>query len=108
MIKLFKLQNMNKGWFIGNFQPSVLTTKEFEVGVKYYNKGDKELSHFHKIATEITVVISGKVIMCEKEFQKGDIILLEPETATSFEAIEDTITVVVKLPSILDDKYLTK
>jgi quercetin dioxygenase-like cupin family protein len=105
MLKHFNLNEMTKGWFVGNFNPSILKTKEVEVGIKNYKKGEKEDIHYHKIATEITAIISGRVIMCEKEFKSGDIILLEPGTPTSFEVIEDTITVVVKLPCAKDDKY---
>ena len=35
----------------------------------------------------------------------GDIILLEPNEGTSFEALTDVKTVVVKTPSVLNDKY---
>jgi quercetin dioxygenase-like cupin family protein len=39
---------------------------------------------------------------------KGDIILLEPGEATSFEALQDTTTFVIKFPSVKDDKYLVE
>jgi hypothetical protein len=36
----------------------------------------------------------------------GDIITIEPGEATDFEVLEDTITTVVKLPCVKDDKYI--
>jgi mannose-6-phosphate isomerase-like protein (cupin superfamily) len=96
---------MIKGWFVGDFEPSVLRSKDFEVAVKYYGKGESEEAHFHKIATEITVVVSGRVRMVNQEWAAGSIITLEPGLATDFLAIEDAVTVVVKSPSVLGDKY---
>ena len=101
-----KLEDMIKGWFVGNFEPTLLKTTDVEVAVKEYKKGDKEEKHYHKIATEITVVVSGRVKMNGVEYSKGDIIVMEPYEATDFEAIEDSVNTVVKFPGANDDKYL--
>lgn len=100
------LQDMSKGWFVGNFDPSAFKTTDCEVAVKYYCAGESEKSHFHKIATEITVVVSGKIRMMEQEWNSGDIIILYPNEVTSFEALTDAVTTVVKVPSVLNDKYM--
>ena len=102
---LSNLNEMTKGWFIGNFEPSLLKTNDVEVAVKSYKKGDKESKHFHKIATEFTVILSGKVRMFDKEFEKDSIIKIEPTEATAFECLEDSVTVVVKFPGANNDKY---
>ena len=98
-MKTAKLENMTKGWFIGNFNPSLFKTNDVEVAVKTYHKGDYEAKHYHKIATEYTCIISGKVKMNGAEYGAGDIVVMEPNEATDFEALEDnTVNVVVKLP----------
>ena len=104
-MKKTKLSGMKGGWFIGNFQPSVYKTSEFEVAVKYYNAGDVEDIHYHKIATEFTVVLSGKVIINDEIISSGTIVELEPGETSAFRVIQDAVTVVVKLPSVLGDKY---
>ena len=105
-MKTVKLEDMIKGWFIGNFEPTLLRTNDVEVAVKSYNKGDYEEKHYHKIATEITVIVSGKVKMNGIEYSKGDIVVMEPNEATDFECLENgTQNVVVKLPGANDDKY---
>lgn len=107
-MKTYKLDDMIKGWFVGNFDPSIIKTNDVEVAVKKYNKGDSEQSHYHKIATEITVIVSGRVKMNGKEFGTGDIIVMEPNQSTDFESLEDnTINVVVKIPGANNDKYLS-
>jgi quercetin dioxygenase-like cupin family protein len=102
----FKLEDMIKGWFVGGFSPSALKTEAVEVAVKEYKAGDHEGAHYHKIATEITVIVSGRVKMMGKEWGPGDIIVVEPGEATDFEALTDATNVVVKLPGALNDKYI--
>ena len=105
-MKVAKLEDMVKGWFVGNFDPTLLKTNDVEIAVKEYKKGDYEKKHYHKIATEITVIVSGRVKMNNVEYKKGDIIVTEPNEATDFEALEDTVNTVVKYPGANDDKYL--
>jgi|TARA_B100001094_G_scaffold324892_1_gene378273 hypothetical protein len=100
------LKDMIGGWFIGDFDPSVWKTSAFEVAVKEYKAGDKEPKHLHKIAVEFTVIVRGKVLMNGVEHGEGDIIRIDTGKATDFEALEDTITVVVKRPSVAGDKYI--
>jgi quercetin dioxygenase-like cupin family protein len=96
---------MIKGWFVGNFEPTCLKTKDVEVAVKEYKKGDREDKHYHKIATELTVVVSGMIRMNGAIYKKGDIVVIQPYESTDFEAIEDSINVVVKYPGANNDKY---
>lgn len=105
-MKHFQLADMVKGWFVGSFSPTAHATTACEVAVKNYRKGDREETHYHKLATEITVVISGQVRMLGRLWSSGDIIVLDPYTATDFEALTDSSSVVVKLPGASNDKYL--
>ncbi|MEW4562472.1 hypothetical protein AB1K70_08095 [Bremerella sp. JC770] len=100
------LKDMTGGWLVGDFSPNLIHSKDIEVAVKTYPAGQVEPKHHHKIAEEITVIASGKARMCDKILTAGDIIRLEPGESTAFEAIEPTITVVIKRPSVPDDKYL--
>jgi len=104
-MKVAKLEEMVKGWFVGNFEPTLLRTNDVEVAVKIYKKGDYEAKHHHKVATEITVITSGRVRMNGVEYSAGDIIVIEPNEATDFECLEDSMTTVVKYPGANDDKF---
>ena len=103
-----RLENMVKGWFIGDFSPNVHFSKDCEVAVKHYKAGDEEILHYHKVATELTVVVSGKVKMLGTTWVEGDIIKLDPGEKTDFFSITDSVTVVVKTPSVSGDKYEVK
>lgn len=102
-----RLEEMVKGWFVGGFKPTAFSTDACEVAVKSYKAGDKEGSHYHKVATEITLILSGKVKMIGREWGAGDIVVLEPGEASSFEALTDAVNVVVKVPGALNDKFET-
>lgn len=97
---------MVKGWFVGNFEPTLIQTHDVEVAVKEYKKGDYEARHYHKLATEVTVIAVGRVRMNGVEYGRGDIVVIEPNEATDFEVLEDTVTTVVKYPGASHDKYM--
>lgn len=106
IMELSKLDDMIRGWFVGGFEPTLFKTTDVEVAVQRFKSGEKEAAHCHKIATEITVIVSGRARMAGKEIISGDIVKIAPGEFTDFEALEDTVTVVVKLPGALNDKYL--
>ena len=100
------LNDMIGGWFIGDFEPSVIRTKDFEVAIKKYKAGQKDSAHVHKVATEITVIAEGRVKINSVEYPSGSIVEIKPNEPSDFEVLEDTITVVVKIPSVSGDKYI--
>lgn len=106
-METYNLKNMIGGWFIGNFDPSLVKTKEVEVAVKNYKAGDVEECHYHKISTEYTVIIKGKVKMSGIEYDEGTILKILPMESSDFLAVTDVSTVVVKFPSVTNDKYIT-
>ncbi len=101
-----RLEEMTKGWFVGDFTPTLHPTRDVEVAVKHYRAGDAEAAHYHKIAREFTVIVSGTVRMSGRDFKAGDIIVIEPGEATDFQAVTDAVTTVVKIPGAQNDKYL--
>jgi quercetin dioxygenase-like cupin family protein len=105
-MKIHNLDDFTRGWFVGNFDPSLIKLDEIEVAVQRFKKGDYEPKHVHNVATEMTVIVSGRAEMSGIEYAEGDIVEIKPGNATDFRAIEDTITVVVKTPCVPSDKYL--
>lgn len=105
-MKTAKLSTMVNGWFIGDFEPSLLRTKEFEVAVQHFDAGEYAEWHVHKVATEYTVIVSGRAKVNGHAVAEGDIVVLEPGEGTDFRAITDVTTAVVKTPCVKGDKYL--
>lgn len=108
-MEVFKLDSLKGGWFAGDFDPTLFPSRDFEVAVKRYRKGDYEKSHYHKIAVEFTVIVSGEVTMNGQLRTAGDIIRIAPGEATDFLVLsEEAVTTVLKVPSVPNDKYLTE
>ncbi|MEJ7559233.1 MAG: hypothetical protein WKF66_13065 [Pedobacter sp.] len=104
-LEKYRLEEMTRGWFVGNFTPTLFSTNDVEVAVITYKAGDVDKFHYHKIATEITVILNGTVRMSGETFGHGDIVTIRPGIATDFVALTDVTTVVVKLPGANNDKY---
>jgi hypothetical protein len=101
-----RLEDMKGGWFVGAFSPTMLRTDAAEVAVKHYAAGDAEKRHYHKIATEVTVIVAGEVEMNGVRYGPGQILVIEPGEMTDFKAVSNATTAVVKLPGALNDKYM--
>lgn len=104
-LQRYHLDQFTKGWFVGNFSPTLHATDAVEVAVKRYQPGGSEGVHHHKIATELTLIISGRARMNGEEIGPGEIIRLEPGEAADFTPLTEVTTVVVKLPCAPGDKY---
>lgn len=105
-MQIFNLNDFKGGWFVGDFVPTLFPIKGAEVSIKRYKAGDFEPKHFHMEAEEITVVVSGKVSMNGEIYIENDVIYIEKNEATDFIALMDSITCVVKVPSVKNDKYV--
>jgi quercetin dioxygenase-like cupin family protein len=104
-MSVFKLDDMVRGWFVGDFEPTVERSSEVEVAVKRYAAGDAEERHVHKVATELTAVVSGSVRMTGADLHAGDIVRIAPGQPSDFLALTDAVVVAVKLPAVAGDKY---
>ena len=100
-----KMSDMVRGWFIGDFIPCAYRTKEFEVGVHHHPKGQVCTEHYHKISTEINVLIKGSMSINGIDIKEGEIFIIEPNESTSPVFHEDCIVLCVKTPSVIGDKY---
>lgn len=105
-MRVERLENFIGGWFIGNFQPSMVECQDFEVCVKRFSAGDSEPVHFQLEAWEVTVVIDGRCEIGGVELTAGDILLIDPLEASGFLALSDCTLVAIKSPSNPRDKVL--
>tara|TARA_B110000483_G_scaffold241147_1_gene323439 strand:- start:1697 stop:2764 length:1068 start_codon:yes stop_codon:yes gene_type:complete len=110
--KLYKFENMKTpnhdgGWFIGNFEPSVYKTNDFEVGHLFIKKDEATPVHYHNNHMEINYIIKGKMSINNKILEKGDIFLFDKNVISSSYFYEDTQIICVKTPSLPGDKIIT-
>lgn len=96
---------MKGGWFIGDFEPAVLQTKEFEVAVKYHKKDECYVEHIHKETTEYNYLAKGKMKIQGKVLEMGDIFIINPWEISDPVFLEDCVVFVIRTPSKPKDKY---
>lgn len=104
MIK-HNIKDFWRGWFIGNFEPSVLRTEQFEVGVLEHKKGEQWKAHYHAVGTEYNVLLTGSMIICGETVRQGEIFIIAPNEVADPVFLEDCTVLCVKTPSLPGDKY---
>lgn len=100
------LGDYKDGWLLGNFSPAVIQTNDFEICIKSFEVGDCEPLHYQITATEVTVILSGKVRMGEMLLTEDEILVVEPGEVIDFEALTACKVLGIKFPSLPGDKVL--
>lgn len=104
-VKKTKLDAMVRGWCIGNFEPSILKTEEFEVGYLKHPKGQVWPAHIHKEVDEYNILIKGRMTINNETVECGEIFVVPHGMLTSAKFLEDCEIVCIKTPSNTKDKY---
>lgn len=99
------IKRMYRGWLIGNFEPCILKTKDFEIGILTHKKGEVWPKHFHKEAVEYNCLIEGKMTVQNKLIEPGMIFIFEKNEIADPIFLEDCKVLVIKIPSVIGDKY---
>lgn len=107
-MKLFKMDEMKDGWFVGDFTPTSFQTKEFEACYKKHPKDSAWDTHYHKLSTEINLLIKGKMIVQGKTLTSGDIFIISPYEVADPVFLEDCFVICLKTPSSPGDKFIVK
>ena len=90
---------------MGDFNPSLIKSRDAEVAIKRYKKGDYEAPHTHRLADEITIVISGMARINNVNLCEDSIAFIKAGESAEFFALTDVVTCVIKSPSVQGDKY---
>lgn len=105
-MKVFSVENLKGGWFVGNFEPTAYKTSACEVSYKKHHAGEFWDKHYHKEADEINYLISGEMEINDIRLSGPCVFLIEKNEISSPKFITDVELVVVKIPGVLNDKYL--
>lgn len=105
-MKLYRIEDMVGGWFVGNFEPNAFKTELFEVSYKKHPKNEIWDIHYHEQITEINLLVRGEMILQGKKLVSGDIFILYPYEIANPTFIEDCEIVCIKTPGITNDKII--
>ena len=106
-MKRYRIEDMKGGWFVGNFEPTAYKTKAAEVCLKHHPKGEVWPSHYHAVATEINLLFRGNMRLNGNLLREGDVFVIEPGEVATPVFLSDCEIVVVKVPSLSNDKFET-
>jgi hypothetical protein len=94
-----------KGWFVGDFNPSLFKNPFFEIGHHKHKRGEETFPHFHKVTTELNYIVRGELIASGKHLKEGDMWTYEKNEVSAVEFLTDVELIVIRWPSIPSDKY---
>lgn len=108
-MKISNVDEYTNGWFIGDFYDSLFRRKEFEVAIHKHKAGETSDGHYHAVATEINVIISGSVNIgfngAKTQLYEDGIWVTYPYENPTVIFLEDTKLLIIKTPSVPGDKY---
>lgn len=107
-MKVSRIEDYKQGWFAGNFEPTAFRSTDFEVGYRTHKKGEVCDTHYHKVGTEINLLVKGSMTLQGVTLKSGDVFIIYPFEITDPIFHEDCSIVVVKTPSLPGDKYPIK
>lgn len=107
-MKISRIEDTVKGWFIGDFPAAAFNSKDFEVSWRIHPAGESWDLHYQEKAYEINLLISGEMILNNKKLVSGDVFILEPYEITDVEFIRECSVVCVKTPSLPNDKIVVE
>lgn len=103
-----RIENYTRGWIIGDFEPSLFRTKEFEVALISHHKGEHIPLHYHAKAIEYNVLVLGKMLVNGEEINPGDVFVFEKNEVADVKVLEESKVMCIKTPSVIGDKICIK
>lgn len=104
MIKT-SLSKFKGGWIIGNFEPSLIKTNQFEISIKKIPKGYLDKPHYHLGGSEYNVLVSGKLRQLNTDISADEIFIFQAGEVAQVEALEDSVVIAIRNYSDPADKY---
>lgn len=107
-MKIDKIDDKTRGWFVGNFENASFKTDACEVSYKKHYAGEFWEPHYQEKITEINLMISGEMIIQNTKLIAGDIFILYPYEIADPIFLTDCEVVCIKVPGIRNDKVVIK
>ena len=101
-----KVADYHRGWLIGNFDPSLLREKSFEICLASHSVDEIAQAHYHTDSTEINVVLDGQLKVGKRLLEEGDIFIYERLEVSDVTFLSDVRLLVIRLPSQPHDKVI--
>lgn len=104
--QVWNLEDFTRGWFIGNFLPSIIKTSDFEIAKLHHYKDEKWPFHYHKEADEYNVLLKGTMLLNGQMISANTIFIIHKNEIACPFFLEDCHVLCIKAPSSPKDKYI--
>lgn len=106
-MKVLDINDFKAGWFIGNFEPTILKTSDFEIALKIHKRDEKIQSHRHNHTVEYNLLTDGKMEVNGSQIEEGNIFIFEKSEICNVKILSEIAKVVcIKVPSNPKDKEI--
>jgi len=103
---LIDTTKFTRGWLIGNFEPNIKRTTEYEIGILQHKKDEKWAFHYHSQTTEINILISGEMLINDIFVKQNTIFIFEKNMISCPLFLSDCTVLCIKIPSLPNDKII--
>lgn len=102
--KNIDVSKYTRGWIIGNFEPCLYKSNDYEVGLLFHKMNEQHDFHYHLLCDEINFLYSGKMKVNEIQYEEGDVFVIPKNQVACPKFITDCKLVCVKTASNTKDK----
>lgn len=104
-MRVSNISEYTKGWFVGDFEPSLFKNPHFEVAHHKHKRNEKTVRHYHKETTELNYILKGTLMVSGCLLRAGQMWTYEKNEVSNVQFLDDVELIVVRWPSIPSDKY---
>jgi dTDP-glucose pyrophosphorylase/mannose-6-phosphate isomerase-like protein (cupin superfamily) len=104
--KSININEYVRGWLIGDFEPCIKKTTNYEIGVLRHKQGEKWDFHYHKDVREINILLSGEMVINNVSVKKDTIFIFEKGMISCPLFFTDCVVLCIKVPSVPGDKLI--
>jgi NDP-sugar pyrophosphorylase family protein len=104
--KIENLSEYTRGWLIGDFEPSIIRTTYYELGIMKYVKNSYHQFHIHQECDEYNYLIKGEIKINNFVIKAGQVFIIPKGQIVCPIFMKDCEIIVVKTPSKPTDKIL--
>jgi len=102
----YNINNYTRGWIIGDFEPCIKRTCDYEIGILSHKKDEKWGFHYHDETREINILLSGIMVINNISIKKDTIFIFEKGMISCPIFLTDCIVLCIKVPSRPNDKII--
>lgn len=95
-----------RGWVIGDFENSVIRTKDYELGMIMHEKNEHWGFHYHSKCDEINLLCSGSMTLNGREIHTGQVFKIPRNQIGCAKFLQTCKIACVKIPSVPGDKFV--